>query len=157
EHPLVRTGRPPSVRSPTKERPPMTDHTPEQNTAAGAPAPQKPKRRYGRLASGAVAIALAAGLTGAFVSEAFSRGPGFGGMGFRGPGGLGMHDRMFGGRHGQMDPAQIEERADRAVRHLAVELDASNEQQDKLRGIVKAAVADLVPMREQMRNARERG
>jgi Spy/CpxP family protein refolding chaperone len=42
------------------------------------------------------------------------------------------------------------------VRHLAIEVDATAEQQEKLRGIVKSAVGDLIPMREKVRNARER-
>ncbi|VCU08071.1 hypothetical protein RHODGE_RHODGE_01138 [Rhodoplanes serenus] len=40
------------------------------------------------------------------------------------------------------------------VRHLAVELDASTEQQEKLRTIVRAAVKDVLPVREKMRAAR---
>ncbi|WP_129608152.1 Spy/CpxP family protein refolding chaperone, partial [Rhodoplanes serenus] len=52
------------------------------------------------------------------------------------------------------DPAQAEQRADRMVRHLAVELDASTEQQEKLRTIVRAAVKDVLPVREKMRAAR---
>ncbi|MGZ8492980.1 MAG: Spy/CpxP family protein refolding chaperone, partial [Gemmatirosa sp.] len=46
------------------------------------------------------------------------------------------------------------ERADRMVRHMAVELDATDAQQDKLRSVVKAAVTDLVPMREKAQSAR---
>ena len=53
------------------------------------------------------------------------------------------------------DPAQAEARADRMVRHLAVELDATNEQQDKLRAVVKGAVKDVLPMREKVQSARE--
>jgi periplasmic protein CpxP/Spy len=45
-------------------------------------------------------------------------------------------------------PAQIEDRADRMVRHLAIEIDATAEQQSKLQGIVKGALQDLLPMRE---------
>ena len=53
-------------------------------------------------------------------------------------------------------PPQIENRADRMVRHLAVEIDATNEQQEKLRTIVRGAVKDLVPMRAKAQAARER-
>ena len=56
-----------------------------------------------------------------------------------------------------MSQAQIEERADKMVRHLAVEVDATNEQQDKLRGIMRAAVKDVVPAAERARNARLQG
>ena len=53
------------------------------------------------------------------------------------------------------DPARAEDRADRMVRHLAIEIDASAEQQDKLRAVAKAAVKDLVPMRQRVQTARE--
>ena len=45
---------------------------------------------------------------------------------------------------GVFDPARIEDGADRGVRHLAIEIDATNEQQEKLRAIVKGAVKDLL-------------
>jgi Spy/CpxP family protein refolding chaperone len=41
------------------------------------------------------------------------------------------------------------------IRHLSVEVDATAEQQEKLRGIVKNAVKDLVPMREKLFTARQ--
>ena len=55
---------------------------------------------------------------------------------------------------GPFDPAQTEDRADRMVRHMAIELDATDEQQEKLRAIVKCAVKDLMPMREKAQSAR---
>ena len=48
----------------------------------------------------------------------------------------------------------VETRADRAVRHLAIEIDATAEQQDKLRAIVHDAVKDLMPYREKIMAAR---
>ena len=51
---------------------------------------------------------------------------------------------------------RAEERADRMVRHLAIEIDATAEQQDKLRTIVKTTVKDLVPLREKAQAARGR-
>ena len=90
------------------------------------------------------ALVLVAGLTGAAATKAFSQGPGGWGPGF-------FH------HHGPMSQAQIEERADKMVRHLAVEVDATNEQQDKLRGIMRAAVKDVVPAAERARNARLQG
>ena len=57
---------------------------------------------------------------------------------------------------GAFDPAAIESRADRMVRHLAVEIDATAEQQEKLRTIARGAVKDLVPMRAKAQAARER-
>jgi Spy/CpxP family protein refolding chaperone len=67
----------------------------------------------------------------------------------------GWHGRGFA--MGQMDPAQIEDRADRMVRHLAIEVDATAEQQERLRAVVKSAVKDLLPMREKAQAARQRG
>ena len=58
----------------------------------------------------------------------------------------GLYDRMIG--------AVVEFRADRMVRHLAVEIDASPQQQDKLRAIVGEAVKDLMPVRERLMAAR---
>jgi Spy/CpxP family protein refolding chaperone len=40
--------------------------------------------------------------------------------------------------------------ADRFIRHVAVEIDATAEQQDKLQSIVHAAVKDVLPMREKV-------
>jgi Spy/CpxP family protein refolding chaperone len=50
--------------------------------------------------------------------------------------------------------AVVEARADRAVRHLSIEIDATAEQQDKLRAIVRDAVKDLLPVREKIMAAR---
>jgi periplasmic protein CpxP/Spy len=48
----------------------------------------------------------------------------------------------------------VEAHADRMVRHLSIEIDATAEQQDKLRAIVRDAVKDLLPMREKLLAAR---
>jgi len=112
----------------------MTDHDP----SAGAPEQRAARVPNGRKLT-IVALVLVAGLTGALATKAFSQGPGGWGPPFM---------------HGPMNQSQIEDRADRMVRHLAVEVDATNEQQDKLRGIVRAAVKDVVPAAERARNAR---
>ena len=57
---------------------------------------------------------------------------------------------------GAVGPVRLSTAADRMVRHLAVELDATNEQQDKLRTIVRGAVKDLVPLRARADAAREK-
>jgi Spy/CpxP family protein refolding chaperone len=105
--------------------------------------PAKPPRRRGRTVFLATLLALAAGLAGAFASTAFSQS--FGPHRFGPPGWHG------GGFMGQLDPAQMEERADRMVRHLAIEIDATTEQQEKLRTTVKAALKDILPMRDKAR------
>jgi Spy/CpxP family protein refolding chaperone len=120
------------------------------NTNSPAPAaPQPAQRPRSRRTAWIVALVVAAGLSGAAVSSAFSRGPGFG-PGHWGGGMMGGHGMMGG----SFDPAQAEQRADRMVRHMAVELEATDAQQDKLRAVVKAAVKDLVPMREKVQAAR---
>ena len=127
----------------------MTDHeTSSTPSASAAPAPPAPARRVRRYLAIAV-IVVAAGLTGAAATQALSD-QGFGRGHWHGPG-------MMGGPMGRaFDPARAEQRADRMVRHLAVEIDASAEQQEKLRSIVKAAVKDLVPLREKAQAARQR-
>lgn len=121
----------------------MTD---KETTTMGPAAHARPRpfRRFLLIAL----VALAAGLTGAIASQAFS-GPGRGH--WHAPG-WGMTD----GLRGLPDPGWVEDRADRMVRHLAVEIDATAEQQQKLRAIVRSAVKDLLPLREQMRAAHQR-
>ena len=116
----------------------MSDHA---NHPAPQPHEPSPPRR-GIRTTWVVALVLAAGLTGALATTAFSRG--------MGPGHWhgGFMSRPF-------DPAQAEDRADRMVRHLAIELDASNEQQDKLRGVVKSTLRDILPMRDKVLSARQ--
>ena len=50
--------------------------------------------------------------------------------------------------------AVVQAHADRMIRHLAIEIDATTEQQDKLRAVVGGAVHDLLPMREKLLAAR---
>jgi len=109
--------------------------------------PPPPRRGRARAAFYALMIALAAGLVGAFAGSAFSEGFRFGPPAWHGRGAM----------MGLLDPAQIEERADRAVRHIAIEVDATPDQQEKLRAVVKSAVKDLLPMREKALAARVRG
>jgi protein CpxP len=104
--------------------------------------PERPRRL--RRALFVAAVAAAAGLTGAFASSAFSQG--FGPPWRAGP----FWNQPF-------DPATVEDRADRMVRHLAIEVDATAEQQERLRGIVRSAVRDLLPLREKAMSSRQRG
>jgi periplasmic protein CpxP/Spy len=126
----------------------MSDRTSASPTTTAAAA------RSGRLAKITVALALGLGLaaTGAFATTSFSQGfgPPFGHGYWHGPGN--WHGGPFGGG---FDPARAEERADRMIRHISVEVDATAEQQEKLRGIVKNAVKDMLPMREKMVAARQ--
>jgi periplasmic protein CpxP/Spy len=118
----------------------MSDQSSSSPRTAESQPPAPRRRRAARWLLLATLV-LTAALTGAAASRAFSQhywhGPSFMGPPF--------------------DPARAEDRADRAVRHLGIEIDASNEQQDKLRGIVTGLVRDLLPMREKALAARERG
>ena len=63
-----------------------------------------------------------------------------------------MHDGgIFGG---PLTPAQIDDRIDRMTKHMAIELDATADQQVKIANIAKAAVGDLRPLREKAQAAR---
>jgi Spy/CpxP family protein refolding chaperone len=105
--------------------------------------PEAPRRRRRWLPI--AAIALAAAFTGAVATSAIGQyGPPWGH--WHGPGFM----------RGPMTPAQIEDRVDRGIRHAAIELDATPEQQEKLRTIAKAAVKDLLPMREKAKTAHAR-
>jgi Spy/CpxP family protein refolding chaperone len=107
--------------------------------------PDVPAGRRRRRWLPVAAIALGAAFTGAVASTAVGQyGPSWGH--WHGPGFM----------HGPLTPAQMEDRVDRGIRHAAIELEATPDQQEKLRAIAKAAVRDLVPMRDKARGARER-
>jgi len=58
---------------------------------------------------------------------------------------------------GSQDPAKADARIERMVKHFAVEVDATPEQQAKLTQIAKAAANDLRPLRQKVREARRKG
>ncbi len=79
------------------------------------------------------------------------------GIGFKafgqGGGSCGWHRGGF--MAGPLDPAQVDEHLDRMLKHLYVEIDATDEQKERLAPIVKQAVKDLLPLREKMQGARK--
>jgi protein CpxP len=81
-------------------------------------------------------VALAAGFAGGYASRSFAHGPG---------------NLMSE----SMDPAQMDQHVQRMVKHLAVEVDATPEQQDKLNAIAKSAAQDLAPLRGNMNRTRQ--
>jgi len=126
----------------------------QNNTPASPPpVPAQPHRgRRGLFVMALLAVALLAGLAGNMLSSAFGQGYGWQHFGMHGGG------RLFGGPFGgSLTPAQIDERIDRMTKHLAIELDATSDQQVKLATIVKAAVGDLRPLREKAAAARSQG
>jgi Spy/CpxP family protein refolding chaperone len=73
--------------------------------------------------------------------------------------GLGFSAFAHGHRHGRgpMDPAAMDERLDRMLKHLYVEIDATEAQKQKLDPIVKQAAGDMRPLRAKVQDARRRG
>jgi len=101
-------------------------------------APRNGRNRRGTFLLALVAVALVADLTGSVLSKAFGQGDGWHHIGWH-------HGGFFGG---PLSPAQIDDRIDRMTKHMAIELDATADQQAKLANIAKAAVADLRPLHE---------
>src|SRR5262245_1679537 len=98
-----------------------------------------PRRRFFKRAAIATAIA---GLTAGIGFKAFAQGGG--------P----WHGPHAGFWSASLDPATMDQRLDRMLKHLYVEIDATDAQKQQLAPIVKAAAADLLPLRTQMRDAR---
>src|SRR5882672_8096654 len=57
---------------------------------------------------------------------------------------------------GPLDPAAADEHLDRMLEHVYVEIDATDEQKQRLAPIVKQAAKDLLPLRERMHDARRK-
>jgi Spy/CpxP family protein refolding chaperone len=60
-----------------------------------------------------------------------------------------------GGHHGPLDPAQLEQRLERMLKHLYVEIEATEEQKQRLDPIVRQAVKELAPLRRDLYAARQ--
>lgn len=101
---------------------------------------QEPRRRFFRRAAIATLIA---GVAGGIGAKAFAHG------------GPGDWHRGGGFMGGPIDPAQMEERVDRMLKHMYIDIDATEEQKQKIDPIVKSAAKDLLPLRQQMRAARK--
>jgi Spy/CpxP family protein refolding chaperone len=126
----------------------MTDQSNTTFSSANATPTRTCRGRRGVFVLVLLAVALVAGLTGNMLSTAFGQGFAWHHGGFMGPmGGMGP----FGG---PLTPAQIDDRIDRATKHMAIELDASPDQQAKIAGIAKATVNDLRPLHEKAQAAR---
>ena len=65
------------------------------------------------------------------------------------------HGRRRGGA--PLDPAEMGERIDRFLKHLYVEIDATDAQKQKIDPIVKQATQELQPLRVKVREARRQG
>jgi len=111
------------------------NENPDSKRADGAQAAEAqnetPRRRW--LKRGAFGL-FAAGLAGGLGFKAFA------------------HRGRFG--RGPLDPAELDARIERMLKHLYVEIDATDAQKQRLEPIVKQAAQELLPLRGQMRAAR---
>ena len=112
-----------------------TTQTPQPSTSGE----EKPRRRFVRRVTIATVIA---GLASGIGITAFAQGGGHGGW----------HRGGFMGA--VLDPAMVDERLDRMLKHLYVEIDASDAQKQQLAPIVKGAARDLLPLRAKLHDAR---
>jgi protein CpxP len=101
---------------------------------------QQPRRRVLRRAAIATLIA---GLAGGLGFKAFADGE------------RGDWHRGGGYMGAPLDPAQTEARVNRMLGHLYVDINATEEQKQKIDPIVKSAAKELIPLRQQMRTARK--
>ncbi len=100
------------------------------------------------------AIALATGIAiaigGFFGVQAFANSNAYGHMklyaGYNG-GGHGGHHKDFA----EISDAEIEAHIERVVKHAAIEIDATQEQQEKITTLVTAVAKDLKPVHDRMR------
>jgi periplasmic protein CpxP/Spy len=96
----------------------------------------------GRVAVLLILAALAGASAGGLATSAFGQAP------------MLWQVRPFMG--GPLDPVQVDQHVERLIKHLAVEADATADQQAKLVAIAKGAVNDLLPLREKLQaNRRE--
>ncbi len=109
------------------------------DTAPQTPGPeQKTRRRFFKRAAIAT---LLGGIAAGIGIKAFAQG-----------GAFGCHRGSF--MAGPLDPAKVDEHLDRMLKHLYVEIDATDEQKQRLAPIVKQAAKDLLPLRESIHKAR---
>jgi periplasmic protein CpxP/Spy len=114
-----------------------TNPTPTSPSSA-----EQPRRRF--LVRAGVAAAVVAAAAGLGI-KAFAHGRGVG------------HWPRGGFLGASLDPARLDERLDRMLEHLYVEIDATDAQKQQLAPIVKGAAADLLPLRARMREGRRQG
>ena len=118
---------------------PGTPPPAESPSTPPPPAPRTSRRRF--FAGAAIGAAVAAVATGVGL-KAIAHAHGFGGW------------HRGGFMAASLDPAALDDHLDRMLRHLYVEVDATDDQKQRLAPILKAAARDLLPMRDQLRDAR---
>jgi periplasmic protein CpxP/Spy len=120
----------------------MADQSSTTSPSPNPPPSRTCRRRRGLLVIALLAVAVVAGLTGKMLTTAFGQGFAL----------HAWHGGAFMG--GPLTPAQIDDRIDRMTKHMAIELDATADQQAKIAGIAKAAVSDLLPLHDKVHAAR---
>lgn len=65
----------------------------------------------------------------------------------------GSHRRNRGERFANMSEAEIEKMVTRVVRHVSIEIEATDEQEEKIVELVTAVAMDMQPLRKQFRTA----
>jgi len=116
----------------------MSDDT-TPSTQPSASRNDKPRRRFLRRAAIATALAGLAAVIGV-KAIAHAGGP------WR------WHRAGFMGA--SLDPTKVDEHLDRMLKHLYVEIDATDAQKQQLAPIVKSAARDLLPVRAKIHDAR---
>ncbi|MCP4382909.1 MAG: hypothetical protein GY798_16065 [Hyphomicrobiales bacterium] len=96
------------------------------------------RRIVGIVAAGLIAV----GVAGAFAGSAMSEDRGWGSKWH----GSGHHGMMF---KASLDPAEVDEKVGRMVQHLAIEIDATDQQTEQLTTIFVSAAQDLLELRKQ--------
>jgi protein CpxP len=102
--------------------------------------PPQPAPRRGRFTVLLILVAFGGAIAGGLATNAFGQG-------------MPWHARPFMGgpfMGDPFDPAQVDRRVERMIKHLSVEADATAEQQTKLVAIATGAVNDLLPLREKL-------
>jgi protein CpxP len=139
----------------------MSNHDPINET----PAPASQCGRWQRKRTYIAVAVVGAAVIGAFAGSPLGQGvghrmlanvPGMAAAAapFEDGFGRGFAADWQGGLFNGAIEAVIEAHADRMIRHVSIEIDATAEQQDKLRAIVRGAVKDLLPVREKVLAAR---
>lgn len=119
----------------------MADQSSTTSSSPNPPPTRTCRSRRGLFAIALLAVAVVAGLTGNMLTTAFGQGFAW----------HAWHDGAF--MSGPLTPAQIDDRIDRMTKHMAIELDATADQQAKIASIAKAAVNDLHPLHEKVQAA----
>lgn len=111
------------------------------NTTQSPNSEQKPRRRFFKRAA---IVTLIGGIAAGIGYKAFAHGGGYGGW------------HRGGLMAGPLDPARVDEHLERMLKHLYVEIDATEEQKQRLAPIVKQAAKDLLPLRGKANEARKK-